>query len=169
MFRTEFQIRGTFVKFDSQSLLPGDRPKWLTKRGTGLMLALAMLAILPGEMNSQSQQQARPVRNGPGDAPTTGIDSMIPMVNATGTPDEKLMRMLNAARQHSLVSDTDKLLKLAHELDAEIAAGKSNSPTPSELRKFARIEKLARSVKTGMSAPIIPTTAEEHTSFPVVR
>ena len=60
------------------------------------------------------------------------------------------LRVLNADRQKSLVSDTDKLLKLARQLDAEIASNPTDELTPQELRKVGEIEKLARDVKAKM-------------------
>lgn len=67
---------------------------------------------------------------------------------------EKQWHALNAQRQKAMVSDAAKLLQLATELNAEVAAGNSESLTPSELRKVAAIEKLARSVKEKMSLAV---------------
>jgi hypothetical protein len=63
----------------------------------------------------------------------------------------KRLRALNADRQKSMVSDTDKLVKLARQLDAEIASNPSDELTPEELRKVAEIEKLAHNVKAKMA------------------
>jgi len=76
--------------------------------------------------------------------------------------------MLNAARQSSMVSDAEKLLKLARELDAEIAASKSGSLTQAQLRKVARIEKLAHSVRVEMST-VVRIDQPEQVSFPAPR
>jgi hypothetical protein len=67
------------------------------------------------------------------------------------SPDPKLMRSLNAARQKALVSDTEKLLRLAHELNQEVAVSESSSLTDAQLRKVNEIAKLAKSVKEKMS------------------
>lgn len=67
---------------------------------------------------------------------------------------EKQLRALNAQRQKAMVSDAAKLLQLATELNAEVASGNSGSLTPSQLRKVAAIEKLARSVKEKMSLAV---------------
>jgi hypothetical protein len=64
---------------------------------------------------------------------------------------ERQLRMLNAERQRAMVSDADKLLKLARELDDEISRTNPESLTQDQLRKIAKIEKLARSVKDKMS------------------
>lgn len=71
---------------------------------------------------------------------------------------EKRLRALNAARQKALVADTDRLLKLANELNAEIAAANAGSLGPIQLRKLAEIEKLARSVKEKMSTSVRPSS-----------
>jgi len=64
---------------------------------------------------------------------------------------EKRLRALNADRQKSMVSDADRLLKLARQLDAEVASNPTNELTSEEMHKVAEIEKLARSVKTKMA------------------
>ena len=68
------------------------------------------------------------------------------------------LRAYNVERQKSLVSDTNKLLKLARELDEEVSRTKPDSLTPAQLRKVAEIEKLARGVREKMSSagPGIP-------------
>jgi hypothetical protein len=95
-----------------------------------------------------------------------GQNGGVPLQGQTGTrsqtgfgagPDAdplfaaKRMRALNADRQKSLVSDADKLLKLARQLDAEIASNPGGELTPEEMRKLSEIEKLARNVKTKMA------------------
>jgi len=70
-----------------------------------------------------------------------------------GNPGEQMERLtaLNRERQKSMVSDTNKLLKLASELDLEVKSGNSDALTPAQMRKLAAIEKLAHSVKDKMS------------------
>lgn len=65
--------------------------------------------------------------------------------------DPKRMRLLNAERQKELVSDTQKLLQLAQELNAEVSDAGAGAMTDAQLRKVAEIAKLARSVKEKMS------------------
>lgn len=64
--------------------------------------------------------------------------------------DPKLARTLNAARQRALVDETDKLLKLARQLNQEIAESESSTLTDAQLRKLNEIGKLAKSVKEKM-------------------
>ena len=61
------------------------------------------------------------------------------------------MKALNTDRQRSMVSDTEKLVKLARQLDAEIASNSTDELTPEETQKLAAIEKLAHNVKTKMA------------------
>jgi len=63
----------------------------------------------------------------------------------------KRAQALNADRQKSMVSDTNKLVMLARQLDAEIASNPTDRLTSEELRKVGEIEKLARSVKAKMA------------------
>jgi hypothetical protein len=65
------------------------------------------------------------------------------------------MNALNAERQKLLVSDTAKLLKLAQELNTEVASSSADSLSPDQIRKIANIEKLAHSVKQKMSESVI--------------
>ncbi len=65
------------------------------------------------------------------------------------------MRALNADRQKSLVSDTEKLLKLAKQLNSEIETSNQNELTQVQLREIADIEKLARNVKEKMSTSFV--------------
>jgi hypothetical protein len=65
--------------------------------------------------------------------------------------DAKRLRALNADRQKSMISDAEKLVKLARQLDAEVASNPRDELTPSELHKLAEIEKLARNIKSKMA------------------
>jgi hypothetical protein len=70
---------------------------------------------------------------------------------AEPTPDPKRMRVLNAERQKELVSDTQKLLQLARELNAEVSDANAAAMSDAQLRKVAEIAKLARSIKEKMT------------------
>ena len=75
---------------------------------------------------------------------------------------EKRLRALNAERQKQMVADAEKLLKLARELNEEVAASNSGTLTPEQLHKIAEIEKLARSVKERM----VDGVAQPPSAFP---
>ncbi len=82
------------------------------------------------------------------------VDGFSDLSGAPSPGDEKLLRALNAARQKSLVSDTNKLLWLVNELNAEIARADTGSLTPDQLRRVTEIEKLAHNVKEKMSLSV---------------
>jgi len=65
---------------------------------------------------------------------------------------------LNAVRHKEMVSDTNKLLTLIAKLNDEIAHSNSATVTPEQIRKLARIEKLAHSVSEKMSVAAMPST-----------
>jgi len=64
--------------------------------------------------------------------------------------DGKLLQALNEDRHKKIVSDTDKLLRLANELNLEIARSDADSLSPGQLHEVAEIEKLAHQVKEKM-------------------
>lgn len=73
--------------------------------------------------------------------------------------NDRLLRALNEDRQKSMVSDANKLLRLANELSAEIGSTNPQELTPSEVHKLAEIEKLAHNVKDKMSTSVRGTPA----------
>ena len=81
-------------------------------------------------------------------------DSQSQFSDRVPVDEEKRLRALNAERQRSLVSDTNKLLKLAQELDGEVKGTNPDSLNMEELTKVAEIEKLAHKVKEKMSTSV---------------
>jgi hypothetical protein len=67
------------------------------------------------------------------------------------SPEQRRLQAINAQRQKALVSDTEKLLKLAKELNDEVASVDSSGMSDDQLRKVTEIAKLAKSVKEKMS------------------
>jgi hypothetical protein len=67
---------------------------------------------------------------------------------------QRRLKMLNNERHKSIVSDSEKLIKLTTELNDEIARSNSGSLTPEQLRKIAEIEKLAHDVRDKMTMTI---------------
>jgi hypothetical protein len=107
-------------------------------------------------------------QNGPGQQHPMIPQQIGQPLGDTGNPpdavrmqNEKALRALNAERQKSMVSDTDKLLRLVNELNDEIALTNPASLTPAQLRKVAEIEKLAHNVKDKMSTSVRGTPAFE--------
>jgi hypothetical protein len=115
-----------------------------------LSLGLALVLVKAGAAQMGSTGQHGPFSQPTGQRVGGGLDDV-----ESGDPTEaaRRMRALNTMRQKALVSDTDKLLKLANELNAEISAN-PEALTPEQLRKLATIEKLAHSVKEKMSTPV---------------
>jgi hypothetical protein len=113
-------------------------------------LSLLLLLAIPGGAQNYPQppQPSMDERFGQRVNPGSAFD--LPW----STEDERQLRLLNADRQKSMVADTNKLLKLARELDSEIAAPNADTPTPAQMRKVAEIEKLAHSVKEKMSTSV---------------
>jgi hypothetical protein len=79
-----------------------------------------------------------------------------PLAGNPGEPVfmERRMRQLNAVQHKSMVDDTEKLLRLVTELNAEINRTNSNSLTQAQVRKVMEIEKLAHSVKDKMRTSV---------------
>jgi len=114
-----------------------------------LWLALA-LAMTAGAQNAPVNKPA----SIPGMWPAQTPSSIDPSNVHDPIQEVRWLRGLNVERQKEMVSDTNKLLKLARELNAEISSSNSDSLTPAQLRKVGEIEKLARSVKEKMSTSI---------------
>jgi len=91
-----------------------------------------------------------------GQQPGSGRGNLHPQdpFGGTGAMDPAMVakqtRALNEERQKSMVSDTEKLVKLARELTKEVDPANPDSFTPAQLQKVAEIEKLARNVKQKM-------------------
>jgi hypothetical protein len=64
---------------------------------------------------------------------------------------ERRLLAFNIERQKQMVADSEKLLKLAKELNDEVAAGNKGEWTLDQLHKIAEIEKLARNVRERMT------------------
>ena len=127
-----------------------------------LALALALAAARPACAQSQAPLPRAPL------PPSLGQSAE--SIDDRSEPDQeeaaRRLRVLNEMRQKALVSDTNKLLKLASELDAEIQQANSDSLTPDQLRKLALIEKLARNIKEKMSNPVQGTPVYLLTPMP---
>lgn len=124
------------------------RQMWVRRLGKpGLLPGLLFVLLLGVTLTARpAGQQPVPNQVGrPAPSPFEGVGDSDPMLAA------KQMKALNTERQKAVVSDTDKLLKLATELNQEIGESNPTTLTPVELRKIAEIEKLARNVKQKMS------------------
>jgi hypothetical protein len=111
-------------------------------------LALLLTLTLPGRAQRPDLSQTPPYQQSAIAEQERALENL-----PSNDPAERArqLRLFNAARQKSMVSDTNKLLKLARELDDEVSRTNPDTLTVAELRKVAEIEKLARSVKQKMS------------------
>jgi hypothetical protein len=115
----------------------------------GLGMAVTLSFDLPA--GAQTPSGSSGTRTGLG---RTGVDPLANDDGYDGVMAERRLRALNAERQKQMVSDTNKLLRLARELNDEVATTSSDSFTPDQLRKIAEIEKLARSVRERMTSGV---------------
>ena len=124
----------------------------------GLVACAAVWALglfaLPGLRAAAQGYPGVPVRVYTGQPNGQSVDAQQASADGQALATEQRLRALNAERQKALVSDTGKLLKLAQELNAELAAGNADQLTAAQLRTMAEIEKLAHSVKAKMSTSV---------------
>lgn len=81
--------------------------------------------------------------------------------------ESRRIRQLNVERQKEMISDTQKLLTLTAQLNADVAKNHSATLTPDQLRTLAKIEKLAKSVKEKMSNPVQGTVFQDGFPGPI--
>jgi hypothetical protein len=117
-------------------------------------LALALLfaaCVLPLYSQKGAQRGPEPPQTGPppdfrdAKAPNYG-----PAAPRTPTFQEMQYRRYVESRLQSLLSDADRLLKLAEELNREADTPQSDSSSREDAHKVAEIEKLAHNVKWKM-------------------
>jgi hypothetical protein len=134
------------------------------------LLALALLLAVPcrGQIGQSGQNQGGSGGLGQGHLgnipqPQSPLD---PLEDVDPVIAQRRLRMLNTERQKSMVSDTNKLLKLAAELNDEVSSAKPDALTPAQLRKVAEIEKLAHNIKQKMSYAGMPGPVFEQRTLP---
>ena len=129
---------------ESEKLTRSRRRRFVLRSALGVALVLGIpVAGQSGFQQFPSTSNGRLGQHYP--------DSTGPFGDDSNSPDKKRIRMLNAERQKALISDTEKLLKLAKELNDEVTGSDSTSMSDAQLRKVAEIGKLAHSVKEKMS------------------
>lgn len=124
----------------------------ISRRFSGLRSVIGLTLLLGIPVAGQSPYQQFPSPNsGTGQYGKHYPDPNSPFGQDPNSPEQKRIRALNAERQKSLVSDAEKLLKLARELNDELAQNTSGAMSAEQLRKVEEIGKLAKSVKEKMS------------------
>jgi hypothetical protein len=126
------------------------RPGHRGTHGVRQALWLAAVLALPGGAQNIPQQPRAPMPQPIGQKVGDNLDDY----GGDFSQQEERLRALNRERQKSLVSDTNKLLKLATEFDMEVKNAGGESLNSSEMRKLATIEKLAHNVKDKMTYSI---------------
>lgn len=119
-------------------------------RGFAVRLGFGVALLLAIQVLGQSQYPQFPSTNN-GRNGQNFPDSNGPFGHESNSPDKKRMQMLNAERQRGLISDTEKLVKMARELNDEMAENGSEAMTTEQVHKVEVIGKLAKSIKEKMS------------------
>jgi hypothetical protein len=119
------------------------------RKGMLLVLGLGLLLAVPSSGQNAAERTQQLMRGNLGKA---SVDSAFYDQEGDYSPQqERLQNALNADRQKKLIADTNKLVKLATELHAELSGTNSDALTPAQLHEVAEVEKLARNVKKEMS------------------
>jgi hypothetical protein len=118
-----------------------------------LLAPLLVIALVLAAGSGRSQSSGHTVFAPPRIDQPTGFG--VPTVVSNNAPvdpvaAERRRAAVNAKRQKQMVADSEKLLKLARELNDEVEADGSGPFTSEQLEKLNRIEKLARNVKEKM-------------------
>jgi len=125
-------------------------------------LILCAIPLLLQAVAAPAQNQASGSAEAPRRSlhPDTSLDSQAD--GADPLLEQRRLRMLNIARQKSMVEDTNKLLKLVTEFNGDVARNSSDALTVAQLHKLNDIEKLARRIREKMTIPIqtIPPVEE---------
>ena len=120
--------------------------RWGTRGLAGMGLGLALMMPATRMLNAQKYHGLPQVDMTP---PVVQNDPSLTMSTPEGRAlIAKRIKALNTMRQQALVSDTDKLLKLAQELNAAEGTRMSSA---ERVKKLAQIEKLAKRVREKMS------------------
>ena len=119
-----------------------------------IVILVALSSVVAGRAQSSPGTNGGSNSNQGVPRPQLGQQASNPFSNDEGYDlviAERRLRALNSERQKQMVADTNKLLKLAKELNNEVAAANTSSLTPDQLHMIAEIEKLARSVRERMT------------------
>jgi len=112
------------------------------------VLGVALLLSVPAIAQSQAATSAA---ESPGRIGRRTSTADLSIAGQQAQQQHKLLALLNAERQKSMVSDANKLLRLAREFNAEVTSGDSGLSPAQQAHKAAEIEKLAHNVREKMS------------------
>lgn len=132
-------------------------------------LAIGLVVVLACGAQSLAQTRGGGVPYQPGWSQDP-LQPNYPVDSASQIMEQKRLNALNKERQKQLVTDTDRLVQLSAELNAEINNAHQSELTPEQLRKVAEIEKLAHNIREKMTMPLqgitSPTTQPATVVFP---
>ena len=135
--------KSAFLKIASGIIPPG------TGKGWGWACCLVVVFGLGLQLWAQSQGSVTMIIPGVHAGPNV-VDEKSP----TDRLAAKRVVQLNDLRQKSLVSDAEKLLRLAQELNDDASAEDAKMSQAERLHKAAEIQKLAKDVKEKMTYAI---------------
>lgn len=127
------------------------------RRIFGPLVAVALACLAGGGACAQSTSGQNTGRR---NQPNPGMDVPSPM-GPNPTFQEHRIQQLNLERQKEMVSETEKLLQLTKQLNADVSRNHSDTLTPDQLRTLEKIEKLAKSIKDKMTNPVQGTIFEQ--------
>lgn len=122
-----------------------------------LLLGFCALVVVAGGAKAHAQNTqpgngvGAPVGTVRGYPQQNGSFPMGPGDDVEAVDAERRLNALNEERQKAMTSDAAKLLKLATELNEQIAKSNHGELSPEQLRMVAEIEKLAHNVRDKMS------------------
>ena len=114
-----------------------------------LLLTSLLFALTAQAAHAQNSTANNPIAD-PAQIRMRFPDGTASIDTQGATSDMHRMRLLNVARQKAMVSDADKLLALARELNAGIGLDGTALSVGQRVKMAADIEKLARSIKEKM-------------------
>jgi hypothetical protein len=124
-----------------------------------VLLTSLFFAAMAMMSRAQSVTANNPIAD-PTQIRTRFPDKTVTIDQQNETQDIHRMHLLNVARQKALVTDADKLLALARQLNAGVGTDGSALSASQRMRLAGDIEKLAHSIKEKMSytegSPSVP-------------
>ena len=131
---------------------PKRRARSFSWRAIWLGLGLSLIAV--GHVKpqittiSQGSQLPSPQVVGSMPDPNNGPRETDPAL------EQQRIQQMKIERHAEVISNTNKLLKLTAQLNAEIEQSHANSLDKKQLKSLSKIEKLARNIKQTMNTPI---------------
>ncbi len=123
------------------------------------MASICMAVVLPQAPYARGQDGASHVVQDtqfPGTAPRRIPDPGLVIYDNDSARESVRLAQFRAARAKALAKDSDTLVKLATELDAEVGGGGAKRFGDAQLRKVSKIAKLAHNIEENMKLTYIP-------------